>query len=78
MDIKKFKDGDSGKDVRQTIETNFNNLNEFKAGYQDKVDGPDGKSSILRALPPKLIKTCTNRIWRNTPPNYCTRLSYRP
>ena len=44
MDIKKFKDGDSGKDVRQTIETNFNNLNEFKAGYQDKVDGPDGKS----------------------------------
>lgn len=50
MDIKNFKDGDSGKEVRQCIEENFKNLNEFKTGYQDKVDGPDGKSSILRSF----------------------------
>lgn len=50
MEMKKFKDGDSGKDVRECIESNFANLNDFKTGYQDKVDGPDGKSSILRAF----------------------------
>lgn len=73
MDIKKFKDGDSGKDVRQTIETNFNNLNEFKTGYQDKVDGPDGKSSILRAFASEADKD----LYESDMERYAAKLLYQ-
>lgn len=73
MEIKKFKDGDSGKDVRQTIETNFNNLNEFKTGYQDKVDGPDGKSSILRAFSSEADKD----LYESDSEKYAAKLLYQ-